>query len=135
MNADFTAPLAPELMKGLMTCIDEMAPEQRGDLTGRSLGLIRYLQDNFPSDVEFAHAATLTSFQLRMLALARLQERPEYKAWTIKARKKGDPHLIHEVMVETAALEPLIARSDDHEFDPQSFLRRALERVAVEGRA
>jgi hypothetical protein len=132
---DLVAPLDPELMKALLTCVDEMPPEQRSDVTGRSLGLIRYLQDNLHGDVQFARAATLTSFEFRMSALARLQERPEYRAWVVKAQKNGDPNLIHEVMVETAALEPLIERKKRHEFDHQSFLRRALERVAVEGRA
>ena len=59
-----------------------MPQEQRSDMTGRCLGLIRYLQDNLHNDVQFARAATLTSFERRMSALAHLQERSRRRLWS-----------------------------------------------------
>ena len=44
------------------------------------------------------------------------------------------PDLIHEVMIDTAASEPLIERNYRPAFDPVSFFRKALERVEAEGR-
>jgi hypothetical protein len=72
-----------------------------------------------------------------MRALAALRNIPEFGAWTIRAAKSGDPDLLHEVMIETAATEPLIADQggDWPSFDTASFLRHALQRVEAEGQA
>jgi hypothetical protein len=42
------APLTAELMKRLMMLLDAMPSEQRADLTGRSVGLIAFLQEHYP---------------------------------------------------------------------------------------
>ncbi len=39
------APLDPDLMKRMMMCVAEMPEEQRGDITGRAVGLIYYERD------------------------------------------------------------------------------------------
>ena len=73
-NANRT-PLDPGLMKRMMMCLEEMPAEQRGDMTGRSIGLIRFLEENLSTQENFDWAAsTLISFEFRMEALARLRK-------------------------------------------------------------
>jgi len=128
-------PLDPELMKRMLTCIEEMSAEQRGDMTGRSIGLIQFLEKNPSNQETFDRASTLISFEFRMEALARLRKRPEYRAWAMKTEHDGAPDLIHEVLIETSAVEPLIERHKRPAFNPVTFFRAALERSASEGRA
>jgi hypothetical protein len=127
--------LEPELMKRLMGCLEEMPAGQRGDLTGRSLGLIRFLDEDAKEWEEHKRALVLVSFQFRLRALARLRDHPEFGAWTIRAQRAGDSDILHEVMIETAAVEPLLDVDNGGSFDPRSFLRHALERVEAQGRA
>jgi hypothetical protein len=129
-------PLDPDLMKRLTECIDQMPPEARSDLTGRTLGLIRFLDDipDIP-DQQGERASILISFDARMRALSALRDIPEFGAWWIRAAKSGSPDMLHEVMIETAATEPLIESGDWASFDPASFLRHALERVEADGQA
>ena len=51
--------------------------EQRGDLTGRGIGLIRFLEENLSSQKTFDRASTPISFEFRMEALARLRKYPD----------------------------------------------------------
>src|ERR1700733_761167 len=88
-------PLAPDLMREMVTCLADMPAERRDDMTGRAVGLIRFLEGRCSAQETHARAAILVSFEFRMEALARLRKRPEYRAWTIKAAKTGDPDLIH----------------------------------------
>jgi hypothetical protein len=76
-------------MKRMMTCLEEMPAEQRGDMTGRGIGLIRFLEENLSSQETFDRASTLISFEFRMEALARLRKRPEYRAWAMKTEHRG----------------------------------------------
>jgi hypothetical protein len=133
-NANRT-PLDPGLMKRMMTCLAEMPAEQRGDLTGRGIGLIRFLEENVSSQEAFDRVSTLISFEFRMEALARLRKHPEYRAWAMKTDHRGAPDLIHEVLIETAAAQPLIERNKRPAFNPVTFFRAALERAETEGRA
>lgn len=75
-NANRT-PLDPGLMKQMLTCLEEMPAEQRGDMTGHGIGLIRFLEENLNSQETFDRASTLISFEFRMEALARLRKHPE----------------------------------------------------------
>jgi hypothetical protein len=127
-NANRT-PLDPALMKRMLTCLDEMPAEQRGDMTGRSIGLIRFLEENLNSQQTFDRASTLISFEFRMEALTRLRKHPEYRAWAMRTEHSGAPDLVHAVLIETAAVEPLIERNKRPAF------RAALERAESEGRA
>jgi hypothetical protein len=128
-------PLDPKLMKRMLTCINEMPAEQRGDMTGRSIGLIRFLEENLSSQETFDRASTIISFEFRMQALTLLRKRPEYRAWAMKTEHSGAPDLIHEVLIETAAMEPLIERNKRPAFNPVTFFRAALESAESEGRA
>jgi len=128
-------PLDPGLMKRMLTCLDEMPAEQRGDMTGRGIGLIRFLEENPGSQEPFDRASTLISFEFRMEALARLRKHPEYRAWAMKAEHSGAPDLIHNVLIETAATQPLIERNNRPAFNSVTFFRAALEHADSEGRA
>ena len=133
-NANRT-PLDPGLMKRMLTCLEEMPAEQRGDMTGRGIRLIRFLEENVSSQETFDRASTLISFEFRMEALARLRKHPEYWAWALKTEHSGGPDLIHNVLIETAAAEPLIERNKRPAFNPVTFFRAALARAESEGRA
>lgn len=130
------APLTPELMKRLMTLVGDMPAEQRSDLTGRSIGIIRFLEEEYPGQETFERASLITAFQFRMEALMNLRTRPEYRAWTLQlSAHKEEPDVIHQVLVEAAATEPLIQRKKRPAFDPVSFFKRALAMSEAEGRA
>jgi hypothetical protein len=105
-------------MKRLAVHVAEMPPERRSDLTGRIFGLIELLGD-FPQPEQ--RALVLVSFDARMRALAMLRDAPEFGAWTIRGVRGGDPDLLHEVTIETAATEPLIEGGDWPSFDATSF--------------
>lgn len=129
-------PFDIELMKRMLDHLDDMDNEQRGDMTGRGLGLIRFLDDQGIGGAGMERAHTLIAFEFRMEALARLRDRPEYRAWTLQlGNKAGDPDLINEVLVETAATQPIVEIDERPAFEPESFFRAALERSEVEGRA
>jgi hypothetical protein len=51
--------------------------EQRGDLSGRGIGLVWFLEENLSSQKTFDCASTLISFEFRMEALARLRKHPD----------------------------------------------------------
>ena len=61
-----------------------------------------------------------------MEALSRLHKRSEYRAWSIKAEKRGDPDLIQGVLIEAAATEPLIERNEHPAFEPKRFFETVL---------
>jgi hypothetical protein len=129
-------PLDPDLMKRLMDCVARMSKRDRSDLARRTIGLIKYLDELPESQAPLSRADTLISFDMRMQALAVLQDRHELGAWRVKAAKGGDSTLLHEVMVETAATEPLIDQGGSRLcFDPQSFLREVLRRSEAQGKA
>jgi hypothetical protein len=125
-------PIDPELMKRLLKVIERMPEDQRRDFTGLQIGLIAYL-DEEEKDVR-DRATVLTSFSFRMQALTRLCERPEYRAWSMKLGS-GEPDMIHEVLVEVAASEPLIEVDERPAFEPESFFRKALEMAETTGGA
>jgi hypothetical protein len=129
------APLDPQLLKDMLTCLDEMPEEQRSDMTGRGIGLIRFLEERVKAQQPMERASILIAFEFRMEAMVRLREHPQYAAWAVRANKQGDPDFINEVMLEAAASEPLIERDDRPAFEPSRFFQRALELAESEGRA
>ena len=130
------APLTPELMKRLMMLLDAMPSEQRAALTGRSVGLIAFLQEQYPDQDPVEQASVITAFEFRMLALTELRTRPEYRAWSLQSStQKQAPDLVQQVLIDAAAVEPLIQRSKKPAFDPASFFNRALALSEAKGRA
>jgi len=129
-------PIDIGLMKRMLTHVDEMSDEQRSDMAGRSIGLIQFLEAEGISADAMKRAHTLMGFEFRMEALSRLRDRSEYRAWSLQLGKtKGDPDLINEVMIETAAVHPLIRVDDQPAFEPDSFFREALARAEAGGHA
>jgi hypothetical protein len=71
-----------------------------------------------------------------MLALAELRTRREYRAWSLQlSTRKPAPDLVHEVLIDAAAVEPLIQRRKQPAFDPASFFNRVLILSEAKGRA
>jgi hypothetical protein len=134
LTVDTFAPIDLQLMKSLVTCVEQMNPEQRRDFGVRSVRLIQHLAALKPGWGPYERAALLASFEFRLRALIRLRDRPEYAAWGVRATKAGDPDMFHDLMIETAAVEPLRGEDDGGSFDLASFLRHALERAEAEGR-
>jgi hypothetical protein len=128
-------PLDPDLMKEMLDCLDAMPEEHRKDMLGTGLGLTRFLEERLKEKEKWVRAMVLISFEFRMEALVDLRNRPEYRAWAMRVGKKGEPDFINEVLIETAASEPLIERNKHPAFEPVAFFRRALERADAEGRA
>jgi hypothetical protein len=130
-----TAPLDAQLMKEMMTCLEQMPEEQRADMTGRAIGLINFLEERLGTQDSMERASILIAFEFRMEAMVRLRDDPQYKAWAVRADKRGDPDLINEVMLEAAASEPLMEMEERPAFEPRRFFRRALELAESVGRA
>jgi len=128
-------PVDPELMKEMLEFLETIPAEQRGDLTDLTSGLIGFLDQKLDGLETLERAAILISFEIRMDALFRLRRRPEYRAWAITAGKRRGPDLVHEVLIETAASEPLFQRNKRAAFNPVSFFRKALERTQAMGSA
>lgn len=132
------AHLTPELIKRMLDHIDHMPPDQRRDSTGRGIGLIQFLKEHQLVDdrQEFACAEILISFEFRMEALMRLRKRGECRAWTLSVgTDRNDPDLIHEVLIDAAAAEPLVERNNRPAFNAASFFKRVMELVETKGRA
>ena len=128
-------PVDPRLMKGMLEFLDTIPAEQRDGLTDRTLALLGFLDQKLVGLETLERAAILISFEIRMEALFRLRRRPEYRAWAITAGKRRGPDLIHEVLIETAASEPLFPCNKRAAFNPVSFFRKALERTQAMGSA
>jgi hypothetical protein len=136
MNINGMAPpLDPELAKEMLECLGEMPTEQRCDFASATIELIQFLEKKYPDAFE-DRFRDLTSFSLRYMALNGLRKRPEYRSWSLKIGKGGDdPDVIHEVIVETAAVHPLTTRNKHPTFNPAKFFRAALERAEAMGEA
>ena len=116
--------------------LDAMPSEQRADLTGRSVGPIAFLQEHYPDQDPVEQASVITAFEFRMLALAELRTRPEYRAWSLQSpAQKQAPDLVQEVLIDAAAVEPLIERRKEPAFDAESFFNRVLTLSDATGRA
>ncbi|MDB5540332.1 MAG: hypothetical protein JWQ89_2059 [Devosia sp.] len=128
-------PLDIDLMKRLLTFVDEMSDEQRSDMTGRSVGLIRFLEEEgIGSDPEMTRAYTLMAFEFRMEALSRLRDRPEYQAWSLQLGKAaGDPDDQRGARRD-GSRAPAYSRKRAPGLEPEAFFASALLRTDVEGR-
>jgi hypothetical protein len=128
-------PVDSELMKQMLEFLETVPIGQRGNMSDRTMELLGFLEQKLSNLETLARAAILISFEIRMEALFRLRRRPEYRAWAIAAVKKRGPDFIHEILIETAASEPLSQRNNRPAFNPVSFFRRALERTQPAGSA
>lgn len=128
--------LTPALLKEVMRALDALPSCQRGDFTARGQAMLRLLDDELPEIVAPRdHAAVLLALDLRMSALARLCERPEWRAWLGESSRLTPSSHLHDAMIEAAATEPLIERDGRAVFDPGRFFRTMLRRCEAEGQA
>jgi hypothetical protein len=128
-------PVNPELMREMLEFLDTIPADQRGDLTDRTAELLGFLEQKLDGVETLERAAVLISFEIRIGALFRLRRRPEYRARVITAGKRRGPDLIHEVLIEIAASEPMFQRNKRAAFNPINFFRKALERTQAMGSA
>ena len=124
-------PVPIDLFKELVGTLASLPRDGRSDFESRAFGMTQHLQ---AAKVEGDHAFIIMLVQLRMEALARLSNEPEYRAWSLNSDDGGD--YIHEILVETAATQRLIELEDGRpSFEPRSFFHAALERSELDGRA
>jgi hypothetical protein len=109
-----------------------MDPEERSDWDARSHELIRYFQTsgNAPKDARIGDK--VAAIEIRLRALASLRDRPELKRWTVRVEDGCDA--IHHVLLEAAAVEPLVEVDKYHlTFDPSAFADRVLRMADMDG--
>jgi hypothetical protein len=127
-------PVPADLLKAALVVVDELPEEQRKDFTGRTLAIIRLLEDQRPEQDVRARSDLLTGIQFRLEALARLRHEPAYRAWSMKTKAPGVEY-IHEDLIDAAAIEPLSMGKREARFEPRAFFRRVLQITEARGRA
>ena len=113
-----------ELFGAAIEAIARLPERDRKNAASRVVTLL-YMMDahNVPSALE-ARSALLMGIELRMKGLARLQDHPSYRAWSVKS---GTPrrHSVHADLIAAAASAPLLSRRVAR-FEPQSFFQLVL---------
>jgi hypothetical protein len=129
------APLTPELMRKLVSVVDTMPEDQGRNPIRGTLKLTRFIAEQFPEQSSFGRAGLLATFLIRMDALDRLRDRPEYKAWALMAAAlNGGADSIHEGLISVAATEPLTEEDNQLVFEANSFFQRVLSLAEAAGR-
>ena len=124
--------ISAELFKALLAVLGDPPPGDRRDEAARGAAMLSHFKAN---KIDGDHVLLLTAVRFRMCALSRLRDQPAFAAWSRKAAKVGKPDLLHETLVETAAVHPLVDLDNEPSFEPEGFFRTALERSAAQGRA
>lgn len=117
-------------MKQLLSYFGEL-----GETDNRQSSTIRLLVEVMADQKLGERAALLTSFELRIEALSGLYGHPWFRAWTLAPEEPGGARLIHEAVIEAAAIQPLIEVDHRPAFDPVSFFARVLDRTRSQGAA
>lgn len=124
------APVTAELLGGALEAINEMAAEDRSDMTARLLRIIRYLDEQGVDE----RASILTAIEFRLEALARLSLDGDLKGFRHPSSENG-AEWIHEDVVRCAAEIPLRARRHRLFFDRDEFHNHLLEIATPAGAA
>jgi len=124
----------PVLFKLLAAAVEAIAklPERdRNNPASRAVALLHMM------DVQQVPSASrgdlLMAIQFRLEALARLQDQPSYRAWSIKNGSSGR-YYVHADLVAAAAGAPLLMTGLVARFEPQSFFKRVIEIAEAGGR-
>lgn len=124
----------PDLMRKAMRAHAEMAPEDRRDLTMQMLSTIKIVE-KLRRVKSRDRSALSHALHLRMMALARLNDRPEMRAYSLEGKEKGCL-LIHDDVVVAASKAPLV-QVDDYTvaFDEDAFFQILLRDGRHDGSA
>ncbi|MFN3464706.1 MAG: hypothetical protein ACK4X1_11590 [Terricaulis sp.] len=129
------APVKPDHLAAALRVLADMDAEDRNDIGGRALALIKHFHQpgNKPEDLR---VADLTSaIQFRLEALDSLRDRPEMVGWTLPSGADGCD-LINGALLEVAADEPIVQIDEYHvTFSPDSFFKRVLAVSDLSGEA
>ena len=118
-------PIPVELLGGAIEAIARLSARDRTNTASRVVALLRMMDAlNVPSALE-ARSALLMAIQLRMDALARLQDHPSYRVWSMKSGT-SEGHYVHADLIAAAARAPLIMTGRVANFEPQSFFALVL---------
>ena len=113
--------LKPELLMGALEAIAGMEPDDRKTFEGRTITIIRFVHESDIPEDERSDAAMSINF--RLMALAKL-DLPAFPVWRIIAERKDDPDLLHEDVLQCAAIEPLVRDGEDLNFHRSNFTKR-----------
>jgi hypothetical protein len=70
------------------------------------------------------------------MALEELRTHPEYRAWSLQLPAQEQmSNIVQEVLINAAAVEPLVERRKQPAFDSASFFNRVLSLSETKGRA
>jgi hypothetical protein len=125
--------VSPELLIEIVQMHTAMAAEERPIFARRAFRTFELLHNK---GVRGRQAAALvTAIDIRLRALARLQQDVVLRAWLIPGRKPGSVSINRDAL-KVAADEPLI-ENEQHQavFDAGSFRRRLLAIMEPAGRA
>lgn len=134
----FAAAVTAQDLKKAIVAVNALPPEDRKDLTARSVALLRVFLgppgqgslSEAASEESFADSDRITAVQFRLEALARLSGHPKFRGWSMPSDKREMMFISDEVL-EAAAKEPLLEDGNRPAFDPESFFSRLL--ILTEG--
>jgi len=123
----------PVLFKLLAAAVETIArlPERdRNNTASRAVALLRMMDKHqVPSA---SRSDLLMAIQFRLEALARLQDEPSYRVWSIK-NGTSERYYVHADLVAAASGAPLLMTGLVARFEPQSFFKRVLEIAEARG--
>lgn len=129
-----TIKLHPDLLRKALREHERMPPEDRADLTAQMISIIKIL-DGVKRVKKRDRPALGHAVHLRLVALARLNDRPEMRAYSLEGKEKGCS-FIHDDVVVAASKAPLV-QVDEYTiaFDEDAFFQILLRDGRHDGRA
>jgi hypothetical protein len=128
-------PLPVELLEAAVHALAQLPDEER-DLGGRTLTLLRLL-DQLDNANKLKDPADIgLSIEFRLEALSSLRDSPGYKGWAARTENR-DMDLIHRDLLAAAAVEPIYGDENQRRvrFDESRFFERVLTITKGRGRA
>ena len=122
----------PILVEFLGAAVEAIArPERdRKNTASRVVAILCMMDEHdVPSALE-ARSDLLMAIQFRLEPLARLQDQPSYRAWSMNSTSPG----MHADVVPASASAPLHMTGRAASFEPQSFFKLVLESSEARGR-
>jgi hypothetical protein len=121
--------MPPDLLTAVVAMYAEQPPDERVSLEARSIRLLEFLDRKSLKGPDL-----LLAIDFRLIALARLMESHDVRAWVMTGEPAG-PSSVHADPIRAAAAEPVIETANQPTFDPDSFRARVLKSSTARGNA
>lgn len=125
--------VTPEMLIEANQVVSDMKPEDRRDLTARTIRIIQLLDERGVKGRKRPDMLTAICFRLEALARLEVSNQRSMGAWHLPGDEKGMV-FAHEDLFRAAALEPLIEQDNQAGFDADSFTKRLLSVSMAKGR-